>query len=135
MTERFVPPEVIADRFERLKVVLERSALALARETGRTTRRGSRRRDLEAGSCRASGRTRQGKLVHFAGPTDADIAAGSYAPVLVTGAAPHFLRGELIGVTQLHKHKKQPVQIPLRVTGDVPVPSADAAVGGPAAVA
>jgi tRNA-2-methylthio-N6-dimethylallyladenosine synthase len=39
-----------------------------------------------------SGRTRQNKLVHF--PATGPLRAGSYATVLVTGAAPHHLRGE-----------------------------------------
>ncbi len=45
-----------------------------------------------------SGRTRQNKLVHFA-PAGPAPAAGAYARVLITGAAPHHLRGELVEVT------------------------------------
>ena len=137
MKDAFVPPEVIADRFERLKVVLERSALARHRErVGREEEvlvEGTSKRDSSV----LSGRTGQGKLVHFAGPLDTEVTAGSYARVLVTSAAPHFLRGELLGVTQLHKHgvHKQRVQIPLRVTGAVRIPTAVSAVGGPAVVA
>jgi tRNA-2-methylthio-N6-dimethylallyladenosine synthase len=48
-----------------------------------------------------TGRTRQNKLVHFAGR----VAVGSYAEVAVTGAAPHFLRGELVEVTAPPRHK------------------------------
>jgi tRNA-2-methylthio-N6-dimethylallyladenosine synthase len=142
MKDAFVPPEVIADRFERLKVVLERSALARHRErVGREEEvlvEGTSKRDSSV----LSGRTGQGKLVHFAGPLDTEITAGSYARVLVTSAAPHFLRGELLGVSQLHKHgiqehgvPKQRVQIPVRVTGAVRIPTAGTAVGGPAVVA
>jgi hypothetical protein len=33
------------------------------------------------------------------------VPVGSYADVLVTGAAPHFLRGELVEVTAGPRHK------------------------------
>ena len=72
MTELFVPPEVIADRFERLKVVIERSALA--RNMSRiglveqAIVEGPSKKDPEV----LSGRTRQGKLVHFAPPRQED---------------------------------------------------------------
>ena len=52
----------------------------------------------------ATGRTRQNKLVHF--PVDGPMpAAGSFADVRVTGAAAHFLRGELVEVTARPRHK------------------------------
>ena len=68
MTDRFVPPEVIADRFERLKVVIERSALAR-----NMSRIGLVEQAIVEGPSKKnpevlSGRTRQGKLVHFAPP-------------------------------------------------------------------
>ena len=65
MTDRFVPEDVIADRFERLRVVLERSALA--RHEARVGAvesvlvEGPSKRD----DSRWSGRTTQNKLVHF----------------------------------------------------------------------
>ena len=65
MADRFVPAEVIAERFERLKVVVERSALA--RHQARIGRveevlvEGPRKKDPAV----ATGRTRQNKLVHF----------------------------------------------------------------------
>ncbi len=56
-----------------------------------------------------SGRTRQNKLVHFP-PAPASAAApdpgaaapepGSYAEVRVVRAAPHWLSGELVGVSR-----------------------------------
>jgi tRNA-2-methylthio-N6-dimethylallyladenosine synthase len=45
-----------------------------------------------------SGRTRQNKLVHFADPAGS-VRPGGYAEVRVTSAAPHFLRGDLVRVT------------------------------------
>ena len=89
---------VVADRFERLRVVVERSALA--RHQARVGRveevlvEGPSKRDPAV----LSGRTRQNKLVHFApGPVRCGRApsptCGSSTP------APHHLLGELVEVT------------------------------------
>jgi tRNA-2-methylthio-N6-dimethylallyladenosine synthase len=105
----FVAPDVVADRFERLRVVVERSALA--RHEARVGRveevlvEGPSRKDPAV----LTGRTRQNKLLHFAsGP----IRAGSYATVRVTGAAPHHLRGDLLEVTAGPTHR---TRLPLLV--------------------
>jgi len=99
----FVDPAVVADRFERLKVVLERSALAKHEaRIGRVEEvvvEGPSRRDPSV----FTGRTGQNKLVHFASADP--IRVGAYADVLVTGAAPHFLRGELVAVTAPARHR------------------------------
>jgi tRNA-2-methylthio-N6-dimethylallyladenosine synthase len=104
MADRFVPPELIAERFERLKVVVERTALARHQaRIGRTEEvlvEGPSKKDPTV----ASGRTRQNKLVHF--PVDGPLpAAGCFADVRITGSAAHFLRGELIEVTARPRHK------------------------------
>jgi tRNA-2-methylthio-N6-dimethylallyladenosine synthase len=103
MADAFVDPAVVAERFDRLKAVLERSALR--KHEGRVGRieevvvEGPSRRDPTT----LTGRTRQNKLVHFASAEA--IKVGSYAEVLVTGAAPHFLRGELRAVTAMAAHR------------------------------
>ncbi len=99
MTASFVPDDVVAERFERLRVVVERSALARHRaRVGRVEEvmvEGPSARDPEV----LTGRTRQNKLVHFAPPAADVPAPGAYAEVRVTDAAPHHLRGELVRVT------------------------------------
>jgi tRNA-2-methylthio-N6-dimethylallyladenosine synthase len=101
MTDAFVPDEVVGDRFERLKVVVERSALARHQaRVGRVEQvlvEGPSKRDPHM----TSGRTRQNKLVHFAGP----LTPGTFADVRITRAAPHFLAGELVVVTARPRHK------------------------------
>jgi tRNA-2-methylthio-N6-dimethylallyladenosine synthase len=96
--ELFIPEDVIAERFERLRVVVERSALL--RHQARTG--GTEEVMVEGPSKRnpdvVSGRTRQNKLVHFT-PVGPVPAPGSYATVTITGAAPHHLRGDLVEVT------------------------------------
>jgi len=104
MADRFVSPEVIAERFERLKIVIEHSALA--RHQARVGRleevlvEGPSKKDPAV----ASGRTRQNMLVHF--PADGAVPpAGTFADVCITSAAAHFLRGELVEVTARPRHK------------------------------
>ena len=104
MTERFVAAEVVAERFERLRVVIERSALAKHEaRVGRVERvlvEGPSKRNPAV----TTGRTAQSKLVHFTADRHPP-ARGSYADVRVTGAAPHHLTGELLSVTEPPRHK------------------------------
>jgi len=103
MTERFVPPAVAQERFERLVTVVDRSARA--RYEGRIGRQeevvveGPSKRDNGL----LTGRTRQNKLVHFA--ADGAIRPGSYAQVAITGAGTRSLRGELVEVTRGPRHR------------------------------
>jgi tRNA-2-methylthio-N6-dimethylallyladenosine synthase len=100
--DEFVDPAVVAERFERLKIVVDRSGLA--RHEARVGKveevvvEGPSRKDASV----LSGRTRQNKLVHFAGEA---IRPGTYATVRITGAAPHHLRGDLVEVTRPARHK------------------------------
>jgi tRNA-2-methylthio-N6-dimethylallyladenosine synthase len=95
---------VAAERFERLRVVVERSALQ--RHSARMGRveevlvEGPSRKDPDV----LAGRTRQNKLVHFrAGP----LAPGTVADVLVTGAAPHHLSGDLVEMRARPRHRRR----------------------------
>lgn len=96
MTEAFVPAEVAQERMRRLLEVVERHALV--RHEARVGRveevlvEGPSKKDPAV----LSGRTRQNKLVHFAPPAGEPLAAGDYVDVRVTGAAPHWLRGDLV---------------------------------------
>ena len=109
MTDSFVADDVIKARFERLKDVLDRSALR--KHEARVGRREevlvegpSKRNDLML-----SGRTRQGKLIHF--PRDDEtLRAGSLALVDVVHGAPYHLLGEYASTVRGPKHK---VRIPL----------------------
>jgi tRNA-2-methylthio-N6-dimethylallyladenosine synthase len=105
----FVAPEVTGERFDRLRVVVERSALT--RHEARIGRveeviiEGPSKKD----PARISGRTGQNKLVHL-DPRGERLRRGSFADVRITGAGPHFLRGELVGVTASPRHR---VRIPV----------------------
>jgi tRNA-2-methylthio-N6-dimethylallyladenosine synthase len=50
-----------------------------------------------------SGRTGQNKLVHLTPARP--LRPGTIAEVLVTGAGPHFLRGELVDVVAPPRHR------------------------------
>ena len=103
-TERMIPPEVAAERFERLRVVVERSALAKHEErVGRIEEvliEGRSKRDQAT----FSGRTAQGKLVHIPAGS-AGIRPGAWADVRITRAAPHFLLGDLVRITAEPTHR------------------------------
>jgi tRNA-2-methylthio-N6-dimethylallyladenosine synthase len=103
MVDRFVPADVAADRFERLRVVVERSALAKHEaRAGRTEEvivEGPSRKDPAF----LTGRTGQNKLVHF--HSDVPVAAGSFADVTITRGAPHHLTGTLVAVTARPRHR------------------------------
>jgi tRNA-2-methylthio-N6-dimethylallyladenosine synthase len=99
----FIPGDVVAERFERLHVVVERSALAKHR-----ARIGRVEEVLVEGPSKknpsiTSGRTRQNKVVHFAAVPP--LRPGTFATVEVVDAAPHHLRGELVEVTARPTHK------------------------------
>jgi tRNA-2-methylthio-N6-dimethylallyladenosine synthase len=103
MVDRFVPADVVAERFERLRIVIDRSGLA--RHEGRVGRteevvvEGPSRKDPDV----LTGRTRQNKLVHFRSASP--LSVGTFADVLVTRAAPHHLFGDLVAVTAKPRHR------------------------------
>jgi tRNA-2-methylthio-N6-dimethylallyladenosine synthase len=108
----FVPTEVIAERFDRLKAVIDRSALACHQ-----ARVGRREEVLVEGVSRRdeamlTGRTRQGKLVHFpAGGVEGAVPApGSLGMVVITAGHPHHLSGRFEHVTARPRHR---VRIPV----------------------
>jgi tRNA-2-methylthio-N6-dimethylallyladenosine synthase len=103
MVDRFVPADVVAERFERLRIVIDRSGLA--RHEARVGRaeevvvEGPSRKDPDV----LTGRTRQNKLVHFRSASP--LSVGTFADVLVTRAAPHHLFGDLVAVTAKPRHR------------------------------
>jgi tRNA-2-methylthio-N6-dimethylallyladenosine synthase len=112
LVDEFVPADEIADRFERLKVVIERSALArnLARvgKVEEALVEGPSRKDPGV----LSARTRQGKLVHFRPTVDEPLGPGRFAQVLVESAAPHHLAGHLMSAepdTRPRRRERIPV--------------------------
>ena len=96
MADRFVDPETVTERYERLRAVVERSA-----RRRHDARIGRREEVLVEGPSKTrpelgSGRTRQNKLVHFS--SGAPVRPGSFVDVDVTGAGAHYLLGELVAV-------------------------------------
>jgi tRNA-2-methylthio-N6-dimethylallyladenosine synthase len=103
MTDRFVDPELAGARFDRLRIVVERSALAANRaRIGRTEEvlvEGPSKRDPSV----VAARTPQHRLVHF--PPPRPLRAGTYATVEITGAAPHHLTGQFRELVSEPAHK------------------------------
>ncbi len=108
MEANFVDPAVAGERFDRLRVVIERSALAKHEaRVGRIEEvlvEGPSKKDPSV----TSGRTRQNKLVHFTPPSP--MRAGSYANVEIVRAAPHHLVGAFVEQTAEATHT---VKIPV----------------------
>lgn len=108
MEADFVDPAVASERFERLRVVVERSAIAKHEaRVGRIEEvlvEGPSKKDPGV----TSGRTRQNKLAHFVTPRP--LRAGSYATVEVTRAAPHHLIGNFVDYVADARHT---VRIPV----------------------
>lgn len=102
MHDRFVDPAVIKDRFERLHIVVEHSALLKHQaRIGRIEEvlvEGLSRKDV----AQSSARTRQNKLVHFVAPQP--LRPGTYATVEITGAAPHHLLGRFVELIEPARH-------------------------------
>jgi tRNA-2-methylthio-N6-dimethylallyladenosine synthase len=106
MTDEFVAPEVVKERFARLVAVIERSALRRNEaRVGRTEDvlvEGTSKKDPR----RLTARTRQGKPVHFDASSD-HVAPGSFARVAITHGAPHHLLGDLVEVTARPRHRSR----------------------------
>ena len=105
MSDAFVPPDVMSERFERLKIVIDRSAEAKHRaRIGRVEEvlvEGPSKRDASM----SSARTPQHKLIHFRTPERVELPPGTYCNVEVTGSAAFFLRGEFVEITAKHRHR------------------------------
>jgi len=119
MQAEFVPPEEVADRFERLRVVVERSALGRHRARIGLVEEALVEGPSKKDSSLLTGRTRQGKLVHFPpareGVDSFGIGPGSFAQVRIDSAAPHHLLGTLVDV------EPSAVRRPARVAIRIPV--------------
>ncbi|MET0144862.1 MAG: tRNA (N6-isopentenyl adenosine(37)-C2)-methylthiotransferase MiaB [Ilumatobacteraceae bacterium] len=108
MTDEFVAPAVAGDRFDRLRVVIEHSALAANR-----SRVGLVEEVLVTGPSKkdpavVAARTPHNRLVHFTPPVP--LRPGSYATVEVTTAAPHHLTGVFVDLVAEPSHR---VRIPV----------------------
>ena len=103
LEDRFIPHDVCVERFESLRVVLERSALLKnSARIGRTETilvEGPSAKD----PTKLSGRTVQNKLLHFpyseekAGP----LLPGSFVTANITDAKPYYLLGEMKEILSL----------------------------------
>jgi len=92
-----IPKAVVQDRYDRLIALLEESTWAENKKLVGTTVEvlaavGEGRKDTATG--RMSGRARDGRLVHFAAPADADVRPGDLVEATVTYAAPHHLNAD-----------------------------------------
>jgi tRNA-2-methylthio-N6-dimethylallyladenosine synthase len=94
MVDDFIAPEVVQERMGRLLEVVEPHALLRHRARIGTVEEalvdGPSKRNPDV----LSGRTRHNKLVHFA--PDRGVRAGDLVDVVITDAAPHWMRGRIV---------------------------------------
>ncbi len=109
MTGQVVDPAVIQERFARLRIVVERSALQ--RNQARIGRidelvvEGPSKKDAD----RLTGRTRQNKLVHF--DVTQALPAGSVVRSTITGASSFHLTGEVSEVVRIPRRRRLPIPV------------------------
>ena len=103
MVDKYVDAAVAGERYERLKVVLDHSAVIKHRERiGRIEEvvvEGMSKKNPHL----TTGRTRQNKILHFS--TTESLRVGTYAKVEVTDAARFHLSGHLVEVGDVPTHK------------------------------
>ncbi len=103
MVERYCDPDVVNERYERLRSVVARAGLR--RHEARVGRveevivEGPSKRDPAI----TTGRTRQNKLVHF--PAPSPLRIGTVAAVEVCEARTHYLLGRLVEVVAGPRHR------------------------------
>ena len=101
--ELAVPHEVAVERYERLRLVIERSSIranqARIGQIEEVTVEGPSKKDPSV----LTGRTRRNTLLHFASPTP--LKPGTYAEVRVTDARVNHLLGDLLEVTIPARHR------------------------------
>ncbi len=104
MQDQFVDPEVIKERFAKLRLVIERSArmkhLARVGRIEEVLVEGPSKR----GESQLAGRTRQNKLVNF---PSSPLAVGTFANVRIVDAGAHSLRGELTEILSTPRHRRR----------------------------
>jgi tRNA-2-methylthio-N6-dimethylallyladenosine synthase len=98
----FCDPQEVQDRYQRLRTVIERSALARHRARVGVVEEVVVEGPSKKDALELTGRTAQNKLVHF---PSAPLRAGTFATVRITDAASHHLRGELVEVTGRPRHR------------------------------
>ena len=111
MVDEFVPSEVAGERMQQLVEVVERNG-----QRKHEARIGRVEEVLVDGPSKKtaamwSGRTLQNKLAHFA--PDPGTEPGELVDIRVTGAAPHWLRGDIVG--RVRPAPRRRVRIPVEV--------------------
>ncbi len=101
-TDRFVDQDVAVERYERLRTVIQRSALAknvarVGRVEEVVVEGPSKKNPAEM-----SGRTRHNKIVHF---ESALLKPGTYVNVLINDATAQWLRGDLVEIAHRASHR------------------------------
>ena len=109
LADRFVDSAVTKERMARLRVVIERSALARNRDRVGRTEELVVEGPSKKNPARLTGRTRQNKLVHF--DTSESYPAGSVVRTTITEASPFHLIGALDEVVHVPRRRRIPIPV------------------------
>lgn len=102
MTDKFVNQDVAVERYERLRTVIQRSALAknearIGRIEEVVVEGPSKKNPAEM-----SGRTLHNKIVHF---VSEPLKPGTYVDVAINQATGQWLKGDLVGISHRATHR------------------------------
>jgi tRNA-2-methylthio-N6-dimethylallyladenosine synthase len=103
MVDQLVPAPVVTERYERLRVVVERSTAAKHRARVGRTEEVIVEGPSKTNPSLTTGRTPHNKLVHF--DAGEPLRPGTFADVRVTAAGAHHLMGALVDVTARPRHR------------------------------
>ena len=103
MVDHFCDPDVMVERYERLRLVIQRSGARKHEARVGRTEEVVVERPSKRDPAVMTGRTRENKLIHF--PISAPVRVGTYAMVEVTEAHTHYLLGRLVEIVALPRHR------------------------------
>ena len=128
MEGEFVAPDVVQERFDRLKRVVDRSSLRKHQERiGRVEEVVVEGRSRQNATV-LSARTRQGKLVHFP-DTEENLLPGRYASVEITDAGAHHLIGRILSIEEPPPlPRRRRLDVALHVNGAIAHAGASASI-------
>ncbi len=102
LTDKFVDSHVSVERYERLRTVIQRSALAKNQARIGLVEEVVVEGPSKKNPAEMSGRTLHNKIVHFASEP---LKPGTYANVAINEATAQWLRGELVEITYRATHR------------------------------
>ena len=103
--DKFVDHDICVNRFERLRKVLEHSALITHRNRVGLIEEVLIEGPAKKGKNLITARTRQNKLVHLR--AEENLRIGTFALVRIVDSSAHYLHGELTEIVEVPRHRRR----------------------------